>query len=619
MAVSVSTPRLDSYVRSDFPDQSFATNTLLRVLGGTAPAPRILSYLWGVPPDMPRGAQVLEATLTLTQQYDQTGGRTLTVHRVGEKFDVQRVTWNTIPQVVGQDSVSVTKGGPIPRGTKWVVDVTSHMQAIANGEPWWGWRLSTSSSIQPPLAFHSSEAAESLRPVLRVRWTAAPQAPRALTPGHDQVVAVPRPVLRWEHIDVVGDTSLMSVRVQINSADSWASPAWDSGEVPFTLPQLDLNAAGYGGIPSGGTVWWRAQQRDGAGLWSAWSDAVRITYKPPVTLTITQPSTPTVEQVAPTVSWDVTGGAQTAWRVLVYRLPSLVEVWDSGRRAGTAKTTQIPATAFYRDDRSYRVEVRVWDDQQRVATPGVPVWRSATFDFIRDQDGSLTPPTGLTAATDRDQVAVTLSWRRATAPEGWVITRDGGVIAHVDAADVAGPEGSSVFVDYGARPRVPHVYGVAPVINGKVGPPLTLTTDADLLHPEGLWLVDPADGQRVMLHGDGIGEWGLAEQTTVHEPLGAPQVVPVYRALGGARGSLSGELMDTEYGVETRRTAAEWADAWLDLRARPGRTLRLVGADRNIPVVLWGMTEAPAPVGEHMMSTVAASWCQVGEHEGGPR
>lgn len=616
MAVSLSTPKLDSYVRSDFPDQNFSTNSLLRAQAGAAPATRMLSYLWGVPPDMPKGAQVVEAYLELTQQYDQTGPRKATLHRVAEPFDVKRVTWNTIPSIVGSDSVSTTSAGATVRGEKWTFDVTAHMQAVANGEDWHGWRLSTDSSATPPMTFWSADAplAEN-RPVLRVRWTAAPQAPRNLTPGPGQVVAVPKPVLRWEHIDIVGDTSLTGVRVQINSTDAWTSPAFDSGVVDSSLPQLDLKKTAYAGLPTTGWWWWRAQQRDGAGLWSAWSPAVRISHVPPMTLTITSPSG-VVEDVSPRVTWT-TSGVQTAYRVILYT-KGLKPVWDTGRVPGGVKAIQIPAEKLWRQDRQHRVEVRVWDDQPRVATPGVPVWRSATSDFTPDKDGSLTPPSGLTVTADGDQIAAVLTWRRDTAPDGWVVTRDGITVAHLDHYDVVGAEGACSWVDYSPRPRVSHVYEVYAVLNGRVGASVATTTEADLLTPTGLWVVDPTDGQRVVVLGDGIGDWSLADQTTVHEPLGSPGQVPVYHALGGARGTISGELHSTRHAYGTERTAQEWVDAWLALRERQGRVMRLVGVDRNLPVVLWGMTERPTPYGPTLASAVQASWCQVGEHDGGP-
>ena len=81
------------------------------------------------------------------------------------------------------------------------------------------------------------------------------------------------------------------------------------------------------------------------------------------------------------------------------------------------------------------------------------------------------------------------------------------------------------------------------------------------------------------------------------------------------------ELVDTHDIAQyaTRRTYQEWVDAWLDLRGRTGAVLRLVAADRNIPVVVWGMTERPVAYGANVRSAVQASWAQAGEYAGGPR
>lgn len=607
MGRAVMTRGVDAYVRQDYPDRNFSTPAVLRMRNSAA---SIISYLYRVPPDVPRGALITNATLTFTLAYDAPAGEELRLYTCMSDYSMSKMTWDE-----GRPDVTNSRFEPVgtgERGTRVTFDVTPEMQTFADGGDWWGWCLYTTSD--EIIAVHSYEA-EGFRPELAVEWSDAPLPPEGLEPSGGQAVSVPAPVVTWTSQDVSGDTSIQAVQVQVNGTDSWGAPAWDSGAVASTESDLDLAAAGYAGAAEGVTLWWRVRTQDGAGLWSDWSDAAQWRYLSLPSLTITTPTDGgTVERLSPRIEWTL-GVAQSQYQVLVYREgnPSNI-LWQTGRVTSSASGVSVPAEALRRD-RTFVAEVRAWDGQDRVATPGALARSVATVTFDLDRDGSQTAPTDLTVTPGPDQLSAVLSWERDPAPAGWVVLRDGDVIAELDHADVSTGGLGASWSDWTLRPQTEgQVYEVAPVVNGNIG--ASATIDAPALRVTGVWVLDAeAPEGRVCLHQEGLDNWALREQSVEHEPLRSPSPVVITYSHGGVRGALAGRLLADHDGPGYH----DYVNRWLAIRDQPGKTFRLVAADRNIPVILWGMTERPAPYGPHMASDVSAQFAQSGEHEGGPR
>lgn len=597
----------DSHVRKDMPDRAFSISALLRV-AGSGRADHGHAFLW-CPRPFPLGAVITSATLRLHSRDPLGVGATLRLDPVAERFTVTQATWNGQPPVRAGAAVAATRAS-VPWDAPWAFDVTSHMRAIAAGQAWWGWRISTSTAAAL-LRIYSSDHSSGLRPELTVEWSDQPSRPTGLSPAGGAAVTVAKPVLSYVFSDVSGDTSLARSGIQIHTSPiTTGTPEW-SGEVVTTEPVIDLADTSFPGIPAGGSRWWRVRAQDGAGMWSDWSDWTQVARAALPSLTLAAPADGAIiTSPTPVVRWSVSGGSQESYQVLVWDKDRRTRFYTSGRVASsTARAHTIPAGVVSRDDTDYRVEIRIWDPVRRAPQPGVPLFMQRDVTVTWDRDGSLTP-TALSLAPTADQVGMVLSWTRASDPGSWAVLRDGQVVDVVDSSDVV-RSGGWRWTDWGAHPRRDHTWEVAPVVNDVTGRGQKVT---GRLEPIGVWLVRPQTGERVMVTNDDVpGGWGMAEQSTSHLPLGARRPVLVTQGMGGYQGRTSGELtgMDHRGGP----SAQDQRDIFLDLKSRQGATMRLVLADQNLPVTCWGMTVAPSPAGKSLRFAVTWEWAQVAEFD----
>ena len=621
----------DAHVRKDMPAQSFSISHLLRV-SGSGRADEGHAFLW-CPRPFPLGAVVTSATLRLHSRDPLGIGATLVAHRVAEQFTVTSATWNNQPAVTNTGAVSSTRAS-VPWDAAWTFDVTSHMQAAAAGQAWWGWRISTSTA-SALLRIYSSDHSSSLRPELVVEWSDQPSKPTGLSPSANRAVSIPRPRLEFTHTDVSGDTALAKVGVQIHTTPITTGTPEFSTEVTTSAPVVEpAGLAAWSGVPLNGARWWRARAQDGAGLWSDWSDWAQWQRRAKPTVTITSPvEDEIIENPEPTVTWTVS--TQAAYELVV---------WDGERRrvrfttgrvsSSSTRSVGIPAGVLAHDDGRYFIDLKVWDSYARVPQPDDPPYVERSVGVFFDRDGSLSPVT-LGLVPTQDQVGMELTWTRDTDPGRWAILRDGEIIQVVESGPyVAGEwhlplnnftvftDDTALFsdegwrwVDWTADPRRDHTWEVAPIVGGVAskGTPVT-----GRLEPIGVWLVRPQTGQRICVVNDDVPSgWGMVEQSTSHLPLGARKPVLVTQGLSGYQGRTAGQLVDLSHRGGLDAQAAR--DTFLDLKSHQGQTHRMVLADQNLPVTTWNMTVAPAPAGPHMRFAVSWDWAQVAEFDYTPR
>src|SRR5438045_3902968 len=112
----------DTYVSEKYPNKRYPSVNKIFLADGTAADTRY-GYMY---PGLPSGI---------------SGAVTITVQRLTSKFSASRVTWNTKPTSTATGQVQVTKTGA-PAGTMWEFDVTAMLQAVADGSPWYGFRIS---------------------------------------------------------------------------------------------------------------------------------------------------------------------------------------------------------------------------------------------------------------------------------------------------------------------------------------------------------------------------------------------------------------------------------------------------------------------------------------------
>jgi hypothetical protein len=594
----------DTVVAERTPTTNFANLTYIVCNAGTGNRKYGLIYFAR---PFPLGATILSATLRLYQIGAESATHTVQLRRLTQGWRLSQATWNYQPADTTTGQVQVTKPGS-PAGTEWAFDVTAHMQAVADGAYWSGWKILN--TLNDYLNFYSAQATTG-KPTLEVVWANQPDAPTTLSPSGNRAVSVAKPVLRWDFTDVAGDTTLAAIQVQINPTNVWTAPAFDSGVVATTLPQLDLATTSYAGLADGASTYWRVRVQDGAGLWSDWSAGHQFQRQTKGTLTIDNPpASGLISEPTPPIIWHFTGRTPAAYQVWVtpyvtapvfytppYTTPDPTAdryasnensriLYNTGKRAPWTESITLPAGVI-QDDSSYTVHVRVWDTIDRESTPGDPPWVEAAQTFLYDYDATVDPVTSLAATDLTPNPGATLTWSRATAPDSFVIRRNGVIIASgVDPADFNTGSTTYAYTDLWADPNKPVTWRVDAVVNGRTSasnPTVTKT-----LKTKGIWLTDHGRNIQVLLWGDDPGTWAMGEQAETHTPLGASHAIRITQALRGFEGSINARLRPTD----TKTLAQQEADLWT-LKSTPGRTYTLLLSNVVAQVVIGNLVIAP--------------------------
>lgn len=540
----------------------------------------------GLPAAVSDDAVIASAILTFVQGPAVSGSVTVNLRKAAGAFKVNQTTWNNAAAATGA-TVAVTKSSPAA-GTLWQFDVTSDLQGYTVGSLVnYGWRIAATAAIK-----FKGSVASSGQPALALDFVEPGEAPADLAPNGG-VVSLAKPVLTFL---VAPDTTAVQVQVD---ADATGGVDFDSGEIASSVGQVDLSATAYAGLSSGSSTFWRARSRGGTGLtaWSPWASFSRTT-KP--TVTITSPSGSTTDDITPPIQWSVSGGTQESWRVIVYNAAGDIKL-DSGRVASAA-TTWTPTTPVTRTEgATVTVEVRVWDNVDRVTTPGDPEYGVASKTLTLSTH-AITAPSTVAATTDSVSPAVSVAATAASAPDGWALIRDGERIYTNESLATT----SFNYTDWTATPNHAHTYRAARIVNGEVssgGPTATVTPRC-----QGLWLVDPDDGTAVVMLGTDEGSWSAVELAVIHQPIAGPPIRRVaYRP--PLSGSQAGELLDVP-GGQTADTSI--ANLYVFKSSAANRLLRFVAGDRSIPVNVGDITVSPTPIsGTERWSRVSFAWWQV--------
>lgn len=576
MADSVIKRGRDTHVRSDKPDKEFSQTQHPLLKSGLAKV-----YVFLPMPGI-RRKTVESATLSVPVS-GAWAAQTLTATPLDEAWVPRQTTWNNQP-ATRAGAVSAAQGAKSD-GQRVSIDVTAYVQTIANGARHFGWQITTGSSAENRVVGFDAAGDDSWK--LTIDFVEAPEPPSDLYPNGEVVEA--KPVVTFDFVDLGGDsTELAAVNAQVNSS---ASPtgAWDSGEVATVTPEFNLSA--WTGTPvDGSTYYYRLRVKDGAGYWSDWSDWASFVYDPKPTLTIDQPTGGLIWDPSPTVLFSISDGVIKAYRVRVFRVSDDHEVFDSGRTAGSGTTDQAHHIPFkqhgkriLRDDQDYRVQVRIWDRNDRKA----PAWTQMSATFHLDDDVTPPAPTDVVAVQIGDTPRVRVSWKRTGTTDGWVVLRDAEVIARLDADEVEADAGTYSWVDSGASPYLAHTYQVKAIDNG-TSKQTTPSADTSLTTAVGgVWLL--TDDTEVRLRGNGVDNFRTVDRRASYKPLNLPYDIDIVHAFEGVVGSYAG-------GIE-----AQGGEDWeayrrrlLRMKGRPSETVQLVYGTVNVPVLLRDVSVMPS-------------------------
>lgn len=584
----------DSYVNHDKPNANFRGSTRLFVRADGGDHGRYSYIYFAV--NIPKKATVTKAVLRLTEASNIAGDSNISVTRLSEKFENSKVTWANRPGVTG-GSVDGDKVG----SNTWTFDVQDHMQAVANGTIFKGWRIETSANTI--YEFKSSEASTG-KPTLEIEWDEAPVPPTDLNPGGGGFVMTGSPVLSWDFRDNRGATGMGGYQVQVFTADDLTGKILDK-TVASTVPAHDLSTdVSWTALTDETPVYWRVKVKDTRNNWSDWSDLTSFAYEAMGTLTISAPSGTVVNDPSPTVAWSLTGQDQSMWQVLV-RSETDREIYDSGRRASVDEAWTIPKNYIKSKGASYTIVVRVWDDVDRASTTGGDVMYEATK-TVTYTPGTGTAPTDLTA-TDLNEPGIELTWAYSGTADRFDIWRDDELVESVDPGDAnTGTPGEFYYVDYGAKIGESYTYAVGASVNGEAVESAEVTkAKTNTFH--GIWLIDRNREIKVQILGDDAGDWNMGEVSETYAPVNGTHSRLITQALRGFEGSISG-LLITHGG----RTVEQQEADMFELKATPGQTYVLVASDLAIPVVIRNVVVAPTPQPE-TTKAVSFEFYQVGD------
>jgi hypothetical protein len=580
----------DTWVGEGAPSAEHGTEKYPRVSDAASAENLALIYLRS---PAPRGATILEAWLRCQVRTGPSTASNIWAQALTESFSAGAANYGNKPAftATNQGLVVMPGGSPVDMVLEW--DVAARLQQVADGAKHFGWRIHTDATgIYTLYGLDSGVDSWSLEVV----WSDAPDKPTSLSPDAG-VVSVAKPTVTCDYTDVSGGTEMAAIQVQIDA--SMTSPYdFDSGQVAATEPELDLSRTDmpggvFAGVADGASTNWRVRVKDDGGNWSTYSDWATLARENKPTVTIDSPSAGVVYEHTPEILAS-TSADVIAYRVLVTAAPDKSNVlYDSGKRPIPAGTDIAHTLPEFVDGRRLITEgfdryvgVRVYDDENREATPGDPIYAQDWELFELDDDGALTPPSATTAVQIGSTPQVRIEWVRATAADSWVILIDGVIVRRVENEDVE-VVGTTFATNHIPDPYVQHTYAVKAVTNGLTsvaGPNAVVKTE-----PAGVWLF-PAGGGSVCLDTPAdTGDWQQLDRRITYRPLGRTEV-DVLTFQEGFTGSISGT-----FSIWPDRDMQQTRNALRSIKDNPTDEVRLIAGRHSFPARIRDLTVVSDP------------------------
>lgn len=522
----------------------------------------------------PPGAKVINAYLEVYNGTAINGG-TLTVQRISEPWKRNKITWNNKPATAGA-SFTVTKSGTVPVGTPWRVNITAMMQAVADGERWFGVRF-TMNDGAGDWFYGSLAKTAGLRPIIVVEYVDSPDVPTNLSPRNGNAVDTAKPLLTFDWTDDRGATALSAVRVLVSANADMSSP-WDSGWVATTAPELNLANTSYPGLAAGSTAYWQVQVRDGSGVESLRSETASFKRVALVYPVITNPAgaepNAYVEENSPPITWTFAGN-QVHWQVIIYDQADGNKILaDSKKVTGTQKGWTPPDLALVVGN-TYTVAVRVWDDVVRERNGDTPAYSETRKQFKIVYTATVTPVANLNVTQVTPYHWAKVEWTRGTAADFYEIYANGVLVKKVPAADVTLTGGVYSYIIRTAPPRRDVVWSVTAIVNGKGSTPNPTITKNFKARSA---VLSETDGTDPIMFLNYDRDQGRARQQTIHDVVGNYPPVLIKQALGGRSGSFVGVLSGNSVpGV----TVDVERQRWDRLDKNEGRTVLITILDES--------------------------------------
>lgn len=458
--------------------------------------------------------------------------QTLTLTPLAERFTSGGAKFANQPDVTAATPVDETIGA-LAEGdeVEWIV--TDHLQAVADGTPWHGWRLETDSTSEGQ-RFRSNDSGE-LAWELHITLSDAPEIPAGQRPAGGGAVSTSVPVLAWEYVSA-DLTDQAEARIQVDTPavgvePDEVAPDFDSGWLTNTEPTFDLDASAH--TPAGdGPHYWRVNVRDTEGNESGWSDWAEYVVEALPVLVVDSP-TGAFGDPSPQLLAHLATGTIKAWKAMATG-PDRSDVRaETGLTTGAVDWTVPERTEagkrVFREDEAGWIYLRVWDDVERAVAVGekafVDVWIAATW----DEDLGLVEPTDLdvTPIAPGDPRRE-WTWSRAEAADAWLIQVDGVTVARLEPEDVTAVAGDYSWTDNGLVPPLrPHQLRVRAIEAGAASTPATHADPGEEQHS--VWLLPEADGiDPVALSGTAVSSFARKDHAATYVTHDGEEIDVVY-------------------------------------------------------------------------------------------
>lgn len=592
--------------KTGYTTKNYGSGPALRVK--TDPGETRRSWVYFALP-FPLGCTVVNATLKFHTLDNWEAGVVVRAQKANAAWAVNKITDSNKPSVMGPEATAGPHNWAIH--DEVAINVTAALQEVANGGAWYGFRVMADGTNPKEMA-SSQHATAWLRPTLTVTWVDAPRPPTFLSPSGNRALATGKPILVFDYTDPSADSPLNACQIQIDPAGNWSAPAWDSGVIGTSIPQVDLNATSYPGLAPDTGTYWRVRVQDAGGLWSGWSHIVngqgaQFRYIAQGVITITNPPDAPNNKVydpTPPFSWTFSL-VQRHWQVLIVDPADTSNILHSSGKISGPDTTYSPPVSVMRDvGKIYRVIVRIWDTTDREQNGATPVYAEAYKDFEYDFDGTVQPVTSFVAALDPVVPKVSLTWERVSIPDFYAIVRDGMVIDYVTGASLQIGPTSYRYDDFTAGGRQEHTWNVRPIVDGKWVDSPQVTHYLRVDFP---WLFRTDGSDPVALYNPKR-DMVLRNNQELHDVAGQHPPVLITQVLGGFAGHCEGLIVDD---IIPGVTAQQMRDNFKRIRDDAGSPMQLMLVDESYLIVPYNMTYSPDPVATGLGYRVAFDWVAV--------
>lgn len=601
MATSILRNSTDTYVAEKYPTKNYQSTPQI-YLNGSASVDTRYGYMHFVLP-FQRGVTIQSAKLRLWNGQVWAGAVNMAVRRTNANKNFAQLNYNNRPGTVGYQS-NVSKTGAAAN-TMWEHDLTTLFQEVSNGAAWYGLQIWIDNTVAGKWIHSTQSGSAQFRPELEITWSDQPQAPSVLSPSGGRAVSTNKPVLSFDFVDYSGDTTLAAAEIQIDPAANGVAPAWTTATAnPTGLPvesaMVDLATTTYPGLAEDATTQWRVRVKDGAGLWSAFSEWASFKRDSFGTLVINNPAlSPNnfITEPTPPIIWDYTGHTQTAYQVFLRKIDSPTLLWDSGKLTSTAEEVTLPSQAIVDITGTFEVTVRVWDEVDRVAEGSRRAYIELARTFTYQPSATVSPVTNLVVVQDSPWPWVKVSWKRATAPDSFSVLRDNKVVeSEILPSEVFVSGTDYTYYDRLIPLRQSCTYQVQAIVNHVASS--ANPTQAVTSKPNWSFLMRPDRSDAIALLKVGsdrapMVDPNLTSMQEMFEPIGGTSPVLITQFIRGYQGKVSAVLADD---ILPGVTAKMMKDRYKKFLEEKGTRLLLYWLDESMYVICYNMTYRPRAI-----------------------